>query len=74
MDWTRAACRGRDPELFYPTGPKDEFRIAEAKGICSTCPIMWDCLGWALDVGDDWAILGGLTAEERRVYVASLAA
>lgn len=66
QDWTAdAACRGLDTELFYPVA--DTARLAApAKAICADCPVRADCLAWALEIGDDHAVLGGLTPRERR--------
>jgi WhiB family redox-sensing transcriptional regulator len=72
MDWRElAACRGYDPELFFPVGDtwegKGNARRAEvALAICADCPIREQCLADALERGDVWAILGGTLPEERR--------
>lgn len=71
-DWRhRAACRGVDPELFHLEGREDSIhgqrQIAQAKTVCRRCPVITECLEWALQVGDDHAVLGGLSAAERRV-------
>ncbi len=67
--WTDlAACRGVDPELFYPistTGPAVD-QVAEAKQVCAGCPVTTDCLNWALRAGEPIGIWGGTTPEERR--------
>lgn len=45
-DWRQAACRGKDPELFFPiAGSADE---QDARNICHTCTIKNECLDWAL--------------------------
>lgn len=63
MDWTDlAACRGHDPELWFPLGDG-----ARAKAICAGCPVREDCLTFALRLGLDHGIFGGLDADERRV-------
>ena len=67
--WTDdAACRGADPEIFYPvgfTGPA--LRQEEtAKQICAGCVVRSDCLAWALRAGEPDGIWGGTTPEERR--------
>lgn len=67
--WTDlAACRGVDPELFYPvsaTGPA-QMQVAEAKEVCAGCPVTADCLNWALRAGEPAGIWGGTTPDERR--------
>lgn len=64
-DWrNHAACRGEDPELFYPAAGQSE--ATEALRICRRCPVAEQCLAWAEHIGDDWAVLGGTTAKQRR--------
>jgi len=63
-----AACRGEDPELFFPvgsTGPALD-QIAEAKEVCGRCPVQEACLDFALNTGQAYGIWGGLTEDERR--------
>lgn len=62
----RAACRGLDPELFYPH--RGENRIAvEAKAICAGCSVQDECLEWALGNRETIGIWGGTSDLERRV-------
>ncbi|MFD3422392.1 WhiB family transcriptional regulator [Streptomyces decoyicus] len=64
----RAVCREEDPELFFPignTGPA-LLQIEEAKAVCRRCPVMERCLQWALEIGQDHGIWGGLDEDERR--------
>lgn len=66
--WDRAACRGTDPELFFPTathGSAYEAQVAAAKAVCERCPVSAACLADACDGLPD-GIAGGLTAGERR--------
>lgn len=69
MDWRHnAVCREEDPELFFPignTGPA-LLQIEEAKAVCRRCPVMDQCLQWALDAGQDEGVWGGLSQDERR--------
>lgn len=64
----RAACRGTDPELFFPStaGAGAQRLQRQAKAICATCPVLADCLSWALTEGIDFGVFGGLDADERR--------
>lgn len=69
MDWRdRAACRGVDPELFFPIGRDDVERpeIDAAKQICEGCPVHDECLAYALRTRQPEGIWGGLTSTERR--------
>jgi len=68
-DWRdRAACRGEDPELFFPIGTKGAalLQIGEAKAVCRRCPSREACLDWAMESGQDAGVWGGLSEDERR--------
>ncbi|WP_330241965.1 WhiB family transcriptional regulator [Streptomyces sp. NBC_00525] len=63
-----AACRGADPDLFFPigsTGPAI-VQVEEAKAVCRRCPVQEECLRWALDNNQDTGVWGGLGEGERR--------
>jgi WhiB family redox-sensing transcriptional regulator len=64
----QAACREVDPELFFPIGhgPAAQAQIVDAKAVCARCPVVQECLAWALETGQDAGVWGGLTEEERR--------
>jgi WhiB family redox-sensing transcriptional regulator len=70
MSWVlRAACRGVDPEFFFPPNG-NENRFAKAIKICSTCPVQAQCLELTMrldDRDDAWGIFGGKTPRERRI-------
>ena len=69
MDWRhRAICRDEDPELFYPVGTSGPalLQIAEAKSVCRRCPVVSECLTWALESGQDAGVWGGMSEDERR--------
>lgn len=70
--WTRhAACRGEDPDLFFPD-PTQTDRANRAVAICTSCPVHQDCLDEVLHIEGNsslWhrhGIRGGLTPRERR--------
>lgn len=68
-DWRhRAACRGVDPELFFPIGNTDPAiaQTEEAKQVCRQCTVSESCLTWALESGQDAGVWGGLSEDERR--------
>ena len=68
-DWRdRAACRDEDPDLFFPIGTAGSAltQIEQAKAVCRRCPVLQECLRWALSTGQDVGIWGALTPEERR--------
>jgi WhiB family redox-sensing transcriptional regulator len=69
MDWRdHAACRDEDPELFFPVGTSGPalLQIAEAKAVCGRCSVSSECLKWALALGQDAGVWGGLSEDERR--------
>lgn len=64
MTWRqRAACRGVDPDTFYPVSDED---AEQAKAICAVCPVRQPCLEHALDVRERDGVWGGATERERR--------
>jgi WhiB family redox-sensing transcriptional regulator len=62
-----AACRGRNPETWFPEIRKtlaEEIRAAmPAKRICAACPVLAECLAAAFE--NDFGIWGGSTPAER---------
>jgi WhiB family transcriptional regulator, redox-sensing transcriptional regulator len=69
-----AACRGADPELFFPlteSGPS-LVQIRRARQICRVCQVQRACLMWALQHAMDEGIWGGSTGTERRAIVIGL--
>jgi WhiB family transcriptional regulator, redox-sensing transcriptional regulator len=59
----RAACRGVDPDIFYPVTDED---AEDAKAICAQCPVQQACLEWALSSREREGVWGGATERERR--------
>ncbi len=45
-----------------------------ALSVCNGCAVRAQCLEWAIDLGDDIAILGGTTPAERAVIISERAA
>lgn len=73
MEWyERAACRDRDPELFFPretAGPEFEAQVEAARAICGVCDVRQECLAFALSFGET-GVWGGTTdADRKRLYV-----
>jgi WhiB family redox-sensing transcriptional regulator len=69
MDWRKlGACLNEDPELFFPTGNSGPalLQVEEAKTVCRRCPVMVECLLWALEHGQDYGVWGGQSEDERR--------
>ena len=69
MDWRHeAACRDKDPDIFFPDGSASSAPIeaAMAKAVCRNCPVMRRCLDWAIETGQADGIWGAMTVRERR--------
>ena len=69
-DWQmNAACRGQDTSNFYhpenERGPSRARREMRAKAVCATCPVVQQCLRWALAAREPYGVWGGLSTEER---------
>lgn len=64
--WEQAACKDKDvdPDWFFPERTAAEA-AKEAKNVCFVCPVTVDCLRWAFEIEDEWAVLGGTTPRER---------
>jgi WhiB family redox-sensing transcriptional regulator len=58
-----AACRGVDPDIFYPIS---EEEAEEAKAICASCAVCETCLEYALGNRERDGVWGGATERERR--------
>jgi WhiB family transcriptional regulator, redox-sensing transcriptional regulator len=71
-----AACRGFDSSLFY--GPPGEsrgtrrWREFQARALCASCPVVADCAAFALAVGEQHGVWGGLTESERVALAAGI--
>lgn len=59
----RAACRGMDPELFFPVRGQDT-RVAKA--VCGSCEVRGECGEYARVAGEPHGIWGGVGARSRR--------
>jgi WhiB family redox-sensing transcriptional regulator len=81
-EWTeQSVCAQVDPALFFP---RKGGATHAAKKICSGCPVVEQCLAWALDyeagdvTGADWhasyGVYGGRSARERRLIIRDRAA
>ena len=69
MEWRNgAACLDEEPELFFPVGTSGPAvrQIQAAKQVCRRCDVREQCLAWAMEVGQDHGVWGGLSEDERR--------
>jgi len=66
--WSGGACASADPELFFPISDSGPSRrqAARAKAVCAACPVLRNCLAYALGRGHLTGIWGGTTEEERQ--------
>jgi WhiB family transcriptional regulator, redox-sensing transcriptional regulator len=60
----RAACRGTNPDLFFPA--RGESTV-EAKSICGGCAVRVQCAALAVTNHERFGIWGGLSERERKV-------
>jgi WhiB family transcriptional regulator, redox-sensing transcriptional regulator len=62
----RSACRGEDPELFFPIAAAGAApaQVITAKAVCFRCAVRAACLSYALATGQA-GIWAGTTQEER---------
>jgi WhiB family redox-sensing transcriptional regulator len=66
----RAACIGKDPNIFFS---EDEMRKSRgrtarekiAKAVCKPCPVSGNCLQMALTVPETVGVWGGTSTDER---------
>jgi WhiB family redox-sensing transcriptional regulator len=67
LSWRqKGACRGLDPEIFYPVSDDD---AGTAKAVCDTCVVREACLEYALSNREHDGVWGGATERERRRIV-----
>jgi WhiB family redox-sensing transcriptional regulator len=68
-DWRlRGACVDLDPDDFFPVGSERAMarRYESARRACRACPVITQCLQFALDSDTDFGMWGGCTPRERR--------
>lgn len=68
MDWSKAACIGVTPKVFYPRTYSPSAMVT-ARKFCSTCPIQKECIEDGLKIlkvnpRTDTGIRGGLPPHE----------
>ena len=70
LDWTeRAACKGKDRDLYFPEQPDPNPDVTDEviRETCLVCPVRKACLHHALTAPEDHGIWGGLTELERKL-------
>lgn len=58
----RAACKGAQPEVFFPLREAD---ASSAITLCGRCPVRVECLSHALEHDERYGVWGGMTERER---------
>ena len=79
MPWSRAtwdadgwrldaACHDTPAGMFFPVGSTGaaETQIEAAKRICAGCPVVEECLIFAVTTNQEYGVWGGLDEDERR--------
>lgn len=74
----QARCRGEDPTLFFPVLDKPDAhnkrgtsrriynqRVRKAQEICLECPVIGECLSYALKTDTRHGVWGGTTEMDR---------
>ncbi len=68
-----AACKGRDPGIWYPSGSDGRHEIVDEealyalpKSICDACPVKATCLARAIANNETEGMWGGTTPSHRR--------
>jgi WhiB family redox-sensing transcriptional regulator len=72
-EWVdEAICPTVDPELFFPVptkkgryGAEAHQTIKAAKAICAQCPVIGQCLAYALNNDIRFGIWGGMSERDR---------
>ncbi|MFF1443258.1 WhiB family transcriptional regulator [Streptomyces sp. NPDC058295] len=63
-----AECRNEDPDLFFPIGTSGPalLQTEQAKAVCRRCPVLEQCLEWAMETDQTLGVWGGTSENERR--------
>ena len=68
----RGACADDDSEAWFSEA--DTLKSRRAIRVCESCPVRQLCLAAALVFDEEFGVWGGLTASQRRPFVARLEA
>ena len=59
----RASCSGKSPDVFFPS---DGVGVLRAQKICADCPVINECLEYALANHIAHGVWGGASERRRR--------
>ena len=64
QEWSeQALCAQVDPEMFFP---EKGGSTKQAKMLCRSCPVVDECLNYALENDERFGVWGGFSERERR--------
>lgn len=63
-----ASCASTDPDLFFPE-LDSMWRLQAAKKVCEQCPVIRECLEYALRNRFFDGVWGGLSPNERKMLL-----
>ena len=69
-EWTsKAKCKGMDTNFFFPDerDKRDTKKINKAKEFCVGCPVLEECLTYAIDNDIRVGVFGGMSRKQRRL-------
>jgi WhiB family transcriptional regulator, redox-sensing transcriptional regulator len=58
-------CQDTDPEIWFGE-IGDSYSSNMARKLCNTCPVINECLQYALESCEPFGVWGGMTAKERQ--------
>lgn len=62
-----ALCKGRDTNDFYiemtVKGAAEQLR--KIKSVCRMCPVIAECLSYAIETNEQFGVWGGFSTKER---------
>ncbi|XBH22991.1 WhiB family transcriptional regulator [Jonesiaceae bacterium BS-20] len=60
-----AVCAQVGPDVFFPVRGG---ATTSAKALCAQCPVIEQCLTWAIESGEPHGVWGGMSTADRRAY------
>jgi hypothetical protein len=66
-------CQVSDPEAWYPETHIERKTSSSkiAKQMCNSCPVITQCLTYALQAEERFGVWGGLNADERAKMISA---